>query len=148
MSCFMVDTNVFNHLVKGVIRQCDLPSGRYLATHIQRDELAATPDESLRSTLIAKFDSIVDTELVTESFALGVSRLDLAKLGRPGSHFNAILTRLVKMDRKRGKKRQWCNQASDVLISETSIKLGAILLTCDENLVLVTTEFGGAARRP
>ncbi len=148
MSRFMVDTNVFNRLVKGVISECDLPSGRYLATHVQRDELGATPDGGLGSALIAKFENIVDNELATESFVLDLSRLDQAKLSHDGSQFDAMLARLVELDNARGKRPQRNNQVRDVLIAETSIKHGVTLLTCDKNLERVTTEFGGVAREP
>jgi len=48
---YMLDTCIFNFILDGRFTINDLPSGKYHITHIQRDELNATPDENRRIAL-------------------------------------------------------------------------------------------------
>ena len=54
-----------------------------------------------------------------------------------------MLSRLKVIDRK--PRRQHLNQIRDIVIAETAIKLNAILVSDDEKLRQVVSEFGGTA---
>ena len=146
----MLDTNVFNSLVKGKLTKADLPPGQYFATHIQRDELEATPNDALRVSLVAMFRAVPRNDIATSSFLLGISRLNEARLTSETSQFDMMLVRLADLDRKSGKRLWIDNQRRDVLVAETAIVNGLTLLTDDENSAResVAREFGGSVRRP
>jgi hypothetical protein len=79
---YMFDTNVFNCILDGVISLQTL-TGRVVAyaTHIQRDEINNTNDPERRAALSQVFGDVVVGLSPTDSFVLGVSRLDEARLG-------------------------------------------------------------------
>ena len=54
-----------------------------------------------------------------------------------------MLARLQQLDPKKEKFK--LNQVRDILIAETAIKKGAILVSGDSNLRQVVSEFGGHA---
>jgi hypothetical protein len=70
-----------------------------------------------------------------------VSKWDQCKSG-DGKLFGRMIERLRELDPTRKKS---ANQQRDILIAETAIKLGAILISGDENLRQVVAEFGGYA---
>jgi len=78
----MFDTNVFNHLVEGRISAEAIPSDwEAVATHLQWDEINATPDQCAekREQLRLKFKCYVTLQVPTESAAWGVSKWGEAK---------------------------------------------------------------------
>ena len=78
---YIVDTCIINWLVEGKIHLSDLPvDGRFVATHVQIDELKKTGDSKLRAELLAKFDELDFTIIPTVSFALDTSRMDQANV--------------------------------------------------------------------
>jgi rRNA-processing protein FCF1 len=133
--------------------------GDCYVTHIQLDELAATRDENLKNKLLKIFEQVVTSEVLTESmvwdvskwnkgkwsgdhvptesFVLGVSRLNQSKLGN-GGIYDQIKDELETL---RSKK----NNIQDSLIAETAMKNGYILVTDDKNLLTVINKIGGAA---
>ncbi len=83
MTSYMFDTNIFNRILDGVIELTKFyEKADFFATHIQADELKATLNTKRREELIAVFEEVSGNNKVpTESFVLGISRLDEAKLG-------------------------------------------------------------------
>jgi rRNA-processing protein FCF1 len=125
---YVVDTSLVNKLVDGSVHLTELPSdGEFVATHIQRDELRRTKDSERRAALLEKFAEIVDSEVPTESFVLGQSRLDAAKLGE-GLSYAAIKSELDSMNKNKA------NNVNDALITEVASKNGYVLLTSDFHL--------------
>jgi predicted nucleic acid-binding protein len=138
---FMLDTNVFNRIIdEGLDPRAVLPHDcRLVGTHVQRDELEATPDATRRADLLQMFDEFVDEGVPTESAVWGVSRWDQAKWG--SGMRERLHTALDELRRKR-------NNLQDSLIAETAIVRGCVLVSTDLNLVKVTREFGGQAYNP
>jgi predicted nucleic acid-binding protein len=138
MHKYMFDTNIFNDLCDG---RADLipfiGKAKFLATHIQLDEIKKTSDEKRQASLYRLFEEITSNSLVTESFIHGISRLDNAKLGGEDNLCEPIRLRLDEL-----KKRS--SNIQDALIAETAIKNGLTFVTHDSILFRVTTEFGGA----
>lgn len=131
---YVVDTNIINKLVDGIIRPEELPSdGEFVASHIQIDELRRTKNEERREILISKFEEIVDEVVPTESFVLGISRLGQGKLGS-GVSYEAIKGDL---DSRNGGK---ANNQSDALIAEVAAENGFTLLTADFDLYQVVQQ--------
>lgn len=156
----MFDTNIFRHILDNSINVSILKiKGDCYVTHIQLDELAATRDENLKNKLLKIFEQVVTSEVLTESmvwdvskwnkgkwsgdhvptesFVLGVSRLNQSKLGN-GGIYDQIKDELETL---RSKK----NNIQDSLIAETAMKNGYILVTDDKNLLTVINKIGGAA---
>ncbi|MCD6540206.1 MAG: restriction endonuclease subunit S [Candidatus Omnitrophica bacterium] len=145
---FMFDTNIFDAILDNKIDLRDLPAGfNYYITHIQKDELEAINKSGKlerKYDLIEIFNELEKEELPTEGFVLGVSRLGQAKLSSDDL-YDKLLNRLQELDKKAGKSKTKENQIKDVLIAKTCIKNALILVSNDENLRIVTQEFGGAA---
>jgi len=163
MRSFMFDTNIFNHLFTGMAELSGFVGrAKFYATHVQIDELKQTSDTKRKAALLQVFEEITDIRVPTESFVLGSSRLDEAKLGgeRPVATESAVwgvsrwgeckwtasdnLYEPIKseLDRLNHSKP---NNVQDALIAETSIKNGFTLVTHDRDLFWITTKFGGAA---
>ena len=157
----MFDTNVFNRILDGVISIQSL-TGRVVAhaTHIQRDEINNTKDLERRAALAQVFGDVVATSTPTDSFVLGVSRLDEARLGGErvvpttsavwdvsrwdqaswGADDNLYSTVKAERDKLNGNKP---NNVHDALIAETSVKGRFVLVTDDADLAEVTKKYGG-----
>ena len=136
---YVVDTNIINWLVDGTIELEALPDdGEIIATHIQVDELNNTPDRERRAQLFLKFAAVVDVVVPTESMVIGLSRIELSKVGEGGFYLS------VKdmLDKKRKKP----NNAQDALIAEVAIKYNYVLLTADSDLSEVARDHGGIVR--
>jgi predicted nucleic acid-binding protein len=135
MKSYVVDTNIFNKLVDGMLSLADLPSdGQFLATHVQIDELNNTRDSERRARLFLKFAEIAPALVPTESFALDISRLDLAKLS-DGQLFQKLKNALDGLNS--GKP----NNTHDALIAEVSVVNGFTLLTSDYHLAEVAKKY-------
>ena len=136
----MVDTNVINWLVDGRIQPNHLPSdGDFVATHVQRDELAKTEDDGRRAQLLGKFAKTIDREVPTESVVAGVSRVGLAKVSDGKLYYslrNALDTR------NKGKR----SNTQDALIAEVAIENSWTLITADRDLVEVAKQHGCEVR--
>lgn len=157
---FMFDTNIFRHLLDNSIDISIMKTnGEFYVTHVQLDELMATRDENLRNELLKIFHEVVTSEVLTESavwdvskwdkakwsddtvptesFILGVSRLNQAKLGN-GGIYDQIKDALEALKSKP-------NNIQDSLIAETAIKNGYILVTDDNDLRDVVNKIGSKA---
>ena len=125
---YVVDTNIINRLVDGIIRPEDLPTdGDFIATHVQLDELNKTKDEERRARLFIKFATTVDDVVPTESLVVGISRVGLSKV----SDGNLYSSLRAALDARNGVKR---NNAQDALIAEVAVKNGYVLVTADADL--------------
>ncbi|MGA3327789.1 MAG: hypothetical protein ABSF45_25295 [Terriglobia bacterium] len=134
---YMLDTVIFNKILDGYLPIERLPSdGRYVATHVQRDELLASKDITRRSQLLAQYEQLSPEPAMTTSFAFDVSRFDQSKWG------DGVVLKILKdaLDKANGGKR---NNTHDALIGETSIANGFTLITCDRDLAEAVRQHGG-----
>jgi rRNA-processing protein FCF1 len=133
---YVVDTNIINRLIDGLLSTSDLPSdGEFVATHIQNDELSKTSDSNRRGLLLQKFSTLVDAVIPTESTVLGISTLGQSKI----SDDTLYQTLKAGLDSKNKGKE---NNAQDALIAEVGIKQVCTLLTADGDLAEVAKEHG------
>ena len=162
MKTYMFDTNVFNYILDGKVDVVQLiGKARFFATHVQLDEIKNTRNLERREQLLKVFEDVMDTKVATESLVLGVSRLGEAKLsGEP-----IVPTESAVWDISKWNQAKWSsedgyyeplkrrldqlngskfNNIHDALIAETSIKNGFTLVTHDNDLFKVVTQFGGA----
>lgn len=157
----MFDTNVFNKILDEQISPETFANRvTVYVTHIQRDEILATRNPDRRSKLAKVFGDIFATSEPTESFVLGHSRLDEAKLGgervvptesavwdvsrwheAKWADEDDLYSRLISDLNERNKSKD--NNIQDALIAETSIKGGFVLVTDDADLAAVTRKYGG-----
>lgn len=144
---FMLDTNVFNHLIEGRIAMSSLPSEfSIFVTHIQKDEIdnnwepKTEDDAEKKAQVLEQFKMLPDAMLPTESTILGVSVLGESKLGK-GENYKKIFEFLMAID----PKRIDANQA-DALIGEVALNVGLELITGDRNLKHIVEQLGGVAR--
>jgi len=161
MPDYMLDTNIFNHILDGGITIDELPTdGQFKVTHIQDDELSNTKAEDRKAKLLKVFDHTIDIRVLTESTVLGTSKLGQSKLGNNNimptesavwdvSRYGMAkytsednLYRPIKeiLDKLNKNKP---NNIQDALIAETSIKNGLTLITSDEDLCETAKKFGG-----
>jgi len=133
---YVVDTSILNKLVEGVLTPDHLPTdGEFVASHIQIDELNQTKDEEKRAQLFLTFATIVKEIVPTETFIIGVSRLDHGKLS-DGELFEKLRNELNRLN---GEKE---NNTMDALIAEIAINNGYTLLTADYHLQRVAKDSG------
>jgi predicted nucleic acid-binding protein len=139
---YILDTCTFNDLLDGKFHLANISSdGRFLATHIQRDELMATLDEARRNRLASKFEEVNPVFVPTETFCCDVSRLDgWAKWGA-GYLFGELRTFLDARKKRR-------NNTQDALIAEVAIANGFTLVTSDADLADAATKYGARVRDP
>lgn len=143
---YMLDTNVFNYLLKEIQLPKICHSALLLATHIQMDEIAATKDCEKKAHLTRVFEEVNPEREATASFVLGVSRLDKACLGRENGRYDEMLNLLKGLDLIAKKKsRNPYNQHMDILIAETAMQRRATLVSNDVSLQQVMNKFGGYA---
>jgi predicted nucleic acid-binding protein len=131
----MFDTNVFNHLLDGSIRDDDIPADwEPVATHVQADELNGAPDDK-RSALLAIYCDRVARRVPTETGVWDVSKFDDAQWTGDGSQYDAILETM-------NARRKHRNNSKDALIADTCAQLGIPLVTNDRNLKAVAESVG------
>ena len=137
---YVVDTCIINWLVDGLLAESDLPGdGDYVATHIQRDELARTRDPVRREALLDKFSDLIGEHMPTSSTVIGVSRLGECRLGTSG-YCDAVKAALNSINHGRA------NNLLDALIAEVAIVHGYTLLTTDQDLARAAESSGCAVR--
>ncbi len=152
---FMLDTNVFNTVLDGKISLASFEGSRALVIGVQWDELSRTRDPERRSALLKTFEMVNPEVGLAASFAFDIegAGLDQACWNDGSGKFEKMRQRLHELDKpkKRSKKKAeevFLNQERDVLIAETAIKVGAVLVSGDKNLRQVVAEFGGRAIAP
>src|SRR5579859_5100226 len=74
MRRYLLDTNVFDALIKGAIQRSDLPSdGQFCATTVQLSELESTKDTHTRERLSSLFKEIITgNAYISPAFVFGV----------------------------------------------------------------------------
>lgn len=133
---YVVDTCVLNRLIDGKLLRSNLPSdGRFVATHIQIDELNRTKDEDRRSRLFLMFSTLRPEIFPVESFVWDVSRFGHAKWGDG----KTAMSLKSDLDQLNGGKQ---NNIQDALIAEVAIRNGFTLLTTDRDLREVAARHG------
>jgi predicted nucleic acid-binding protein len=145
---YMLDTNVFDTLAKDSTRR--LPEGkRLVATDVQRDELARTPNESQRQYLLDKFREVDAEVLFASSLVFDVEGAGWGQSfwNDGSSRFEKMLSELAQRDEK---VRKWAGRDGlgrirDIVIAETALKANAVLVSNDVNLCEVMSLFGGMA---
>jgi rRNA-processing protein FCF1 len=144
----MLDTNVFNAVVDNNISLAAFARCRLLVIGVQMAELAATKRAPRREALLAIAVEINPTTLLASSFAFGIegAGFDQACWNDGSGTFQKMLDRLRQLDAEKKKKsRDKLNPDRDILIAETAIKNHAILVSNDDNLRQVVSEFAGKA---
>ncbi len=137
---YVVDTNIFNRLIDGLLSTGELPSdGEFVATHVQKDELNRTSDANRRGMLLLKFSKVVDVVVPTESAVFDISRFDQSRFS-DGRLYQSIKTDLDC--KNKGKT----NNPQDALIAEVAIANRWTLLTVDDDLAIVAETHGCAVR--
>ncbi len=156
-SGYMLDTNIFNHLLDGKIplEKIRNLNGPIYYTHVQHDEILSTKDNFRRDALLEIFTKVLKTDIPTESTVIGVSRIGKSKI--PG---HKLGTETAVWDVSRWGEAKWgtyglyesikialkTNKMSnirDALIAETAIANKLILVTNDRNLMNVVNKLGG-----
>ena len=157
----MLDTNVFNHVLDGQLDIASLKGIRLIATHIQRDEIANTKDAVRREALLSMFEFLVGDDAPTSSAVAGVSVAggacassngvaptesavwDLSRWGQAKWGANDDIFAGMRRDLDALNKRKK-NNVQDILIAETSLRNGWVLITADADLFAIVTKHGGA----
>ncbi len=107
---YMLDTTVFNHVLRGGVDVRTLPArGQLFVTHVQLNELQATKDPDKRARLLAVFAEAPSQRVPTESAMWDVSEWGEANWGRDDSLFENMLNAL---NRRNGSKQ---NNGRDIL---------------------------------
>lgn len=147
---YMLDTNVFNDLCDENIPLSIFGGHRLIATAIQFDELRNTPKIQRRTALLDKFQEVAPEVVNAASFAFDIEGAgwNQADWNDSSGNFDRMLTRLKELDEAKGRKKRPLNQERDILIAETAIKAGAILVSGDVSLRCVVREYGGCAKAP
>jgi len=116
-------------------------------TGIQADELRATSSPERRAALLDVYKEIRATSLPSASFAFDMEGAGFGQAyWNDGSgNFEKMLARLRELDSS-GKNA--ANQVRDILIAETAMKNGAILVSGDSSLRQLVLEFRGNAADP
>lgn len=137
---FLLDTNVFNHLIDGKIARQDLPEDfPIFVTHLQRKEILATKDGERRKNLISLVNSLPDDCIELQTCLAGVMRAG-DRVGN-GKIFREILNFLNAK-----KKRKTKANTYDALIGEVAIVNNYILITNDQDLGEKVRDLGGYVR--
>jgi len=141
MKNYMVDTNIINRILdhKLDLKIFNGSDNAFFATHVQRDEIAKTPDKARRDELLSIFQEITKS-VSTESALWGKSNWDECKWAADDL-VEKILEELDKEDKRK-------NNPEDELIADTAIKNNYILVTEDKPLYKVVNEiFKGSVQK-
>ena len=124
------DSNVLDailaspRLVQAIQRAATAGELLLVSTHVQEDELAATPDEERRASLLALYRALPITTVATYGFVIGVSRVGMARIG-DGSRTGVAIDDLDSKGRKHRR---------DALIGVTAAGEADVLVTCERRL--------------
>ena len=141
MKQYMVDTMIINRILDHDLdlKYFKRQDMQIFTTHVQRDEINNTKNETRRNELFSIFQE-VDNPIPTESALWGKSNWGECKWAEDDL-VEEILRELNKKKRKK-------NNPQDALIADTAIKNKYILITEDRPLYEVVTEvFNGTAQR-
>ena len=116
----VLDTQVFDRLVDGLLNDDKLVGYKLVVTHIQRDELNRAP-HSRRTLLITEMDAHHADSVPTASSIWDDTSWDEGQFSADDHIYERMLSRLQELDPK-SKKLE--NQSRDIRISETALELG------------------------
>jgi hypothetical protein len=137
----MLDTNVYNRVIDGVLDILAFAGNPLFATHIQLDELKNTTNPERKTKLVAGFNEIATTQIPTESMVWDVFIWDECKWPT-----DDLCERLFAEIRKReSRNKSDVNCWRDALIADTAMKNDLLLITDDVNLRDVVRESFGQA---
>ena len=132
MNGYMLDTNIFNHLVEGGIKPEDLPSVPIFSAHLQPDEIQNTTDLDKREKLLSFFKTCDPSETMVMTFVVGDARLEKTQLGEGELHAK-ILNNLNSREIRKSNNKE-------AQIAESSYLNGLTLVTDDRDLEAVCYE--------
>lgn len=134
---YIVDTCVFDKILKGEIRKIDLPAnGVFLITHVQLDKLNSIPDRKKRAKLLLNL-FLLPVQIEQDGVCKkDISRFGYAKASELDSFFCIIKDRL---DKKNGGKE---DNAKDAVIADTAIRNFYTLISADKDLIEVARKLG------
>ena len=141
MKQYMVDTMIINRILDhGLdLKYFKRPDKQIFTTHVQRDEIINTKNETRRNELLSVFQEI-ENPIPTESALWGRSNWGESKWAADDL-VEKILNELNKKDKRK-------SNPQDALIADTAIKNNYILITEDGPLYEVVTEiFNGSAQK-
>jgi hypothetical protein len=125
---------IFDRLHKGLLSLPELPAdGKFIATHIQLDEIKAIRDPENRARTEAIFTEIVSSSVPTESCVWDISDWDQAKWSSDDT-WEQIRDALDQL-------QSHPNNQKDALIAEVALKSGYTLVIDGRNLHLVCRQF-------
>jgi len=151
---FMFDTNIFNKLLDENFDLSQLDDqSNFFTTHIQQDEINATPNAERKEKLQEIFAGVSsrntdpnshtpkwgEYNFRTNSCVTDISRVNAAKTG-DGTRYLQLLS-LLNED----KPNRHESNMKDALIGETTLENGFTLVTNDDSLLTGTKELGGNA---
>jgi len=147
MTAYMLDAMVFDRLADGGVSFDAFRGLRLLATHVQWDELNAAKEKyPVRAAkLLAAFEKIDPSIDPTASAFFDVSKWGQSSWSAEDGVEQQMLQRLTQIDAEEGKKHRPKNQRGDILIGHTAIKNNATLISDDDGLRRLVSEFGGRA---
>ncbi len=135
---YIVDTDIINKLVNGVILLDDLPTDRpFVAVRAQIDRLAATKDEAHKVTLLLKFGKFTGHILSTGTVMMDGSPWEQLQLCE-GGLFKKVRDHLEE----RGDAK---SNIRDMLLAHVAILNKLILITTNGYLAEVVRNLGGEA---
>jgi len=134
MERYMLDTTVYNHMLNRKLRFSDLEEAEYYCTQIQITELDNTQNIERKIQLLNVKNETKSEKIHLETFVIGISQFDCAKLG-PGKEFTYILETMDEI--KKG-----ANNLKDSLIAETAFRNGMTLITGDMTLYKACNRLG------
>ncbi len=141
MTGFLLDTNVFNHLVDGKIKLEEIPTEYPIfITYIQKKELDKCDDIIRRQDLMTYLKILTDHEATVETFLAGIAEVGHTSVGN-GKIYEEILKILNKK-----KKRKNDANVNDALLGEVAIKNSFVLITNDKDLKKAVASLGGHVR--
>ena|ERR1700692_4106185 len=139
---YMLDTNVFNAILRENISTDTFKKREILVTHVQQDELHSTTDKTRREELRAIFLDVHSISVLTDTMIWDNSRWDECNWSSTDGLYDNLLSDLKEADRKKGKRTKGFNQSRDARIAETAIHQKATLVTDDEPLAEVARAYG------
>jgi hypothetical protein len=147
MTAYVLDTNVFDRLKDEHVSFDAFRGLRLIATHVQLDELsAARKNHPARAAdLLSTFEKIGPRMAPTTSASWDVSNWDQSSWSPEDGVDQKMVDRLTQLDTAVGKKRDQKNRIRDVLIAHTAINISATLISDDQQLRQLVSEFGGRA---
>ena len=145
MRRYLLDTNVFDALVKGIIQRSDLPAdGQLCATTVQLAELESTKDMQMRLMLTSLFrEIVVENANINPAVAFGIAGAGFGQgeWRTDGGPWLALKKDLdeewERRSSKQKKRSRKENNLRDTAIAEAALHNGCVLITRDEELAKV-----------